>query len=217
MRTNLFTVSFLAAIIMFFTGNSAMSDQAKEPKIEIAYVAAGCFWCIQKDMDKVDGVLATEVGYLGGPESKASYKLVSEGGTGHYEALKITYDARIISYAEILDVVWVNLDPFDQSGQFCDKGPQYRAGIFTTSSTQSKIAADSKAKAQAWLAENGHADKVIVTEVLEASPFYSAEEYHQKYYIKNPLRYSFYRTTCGRDRILEEIWGDLKSLPKAPA
>ncbi len=203
----------LTFLMSIFLGSNAMSDLLKEPKLEVAYVAAGCFWCIQKDMDKVKGVVMTEVGYIGGPKDSAKYDLVSKGGTGHYEGLKITFDANVISYAEILDVVWVNLDPFDSTGQFCDKGPQYRAAIFPTSNAQTKVAFASKDKAQAWLVANGHKDQAIVTEIVDATPFYSGEDYHQDYYKKNPLRYNFYRATCGRDRVLSEIWGDLKALP----
>lgn len=204
----LFSLFFIIVII----GSHGMADSSKQQSLETAYVAAGCFWCIQKDIDKVSGVMKTEVGYIGGTKETATYDQVSSGKTKHYEALKIVFDPTVVSYGEILDVVWVNLDPHDAVGQFCDKGPQYRAAIFPSNDAQRKIAEASKQKAIAWLQAH-EKDANIVTDIIDATPFYAAEEYHQNYYKKNPLRYGFYRSTCGRDRVLETIWEGLKTLP----
>ena len=168
-----------------------------------AVLAGGCFWCMQPPYDDVDGVLGTEVGFTGGHVEDPTYQEVVQGGTGHYEAVRITYDPERIGYEEILEIFWRNIDPLDGGGQFCDRGDHYRAAIFAANDAERSAAEASKEA----LEDSGRFDQPIVTEVLDAGSFYLAEEYHQDYYKKNPLRYRFYRASCGRDGRLEELWG----------
>lgn len=168
-----------------------------------AVLAGGCFWCMQPPYDDVDGVLDTEVGFTGGHVEDPTYQEVVQGGTGHYEAVRITYDPERIGYEEILEIFWRNIDPLDGGGQFCDRGDHYRAAIFAANDAERSAAEASKEA----LEDSGRFDQPIVTEVLDAASFYLAEEYHQDYYKKNPLRYRFYRASCGRDGRLEELWG----------
>jgi len=165
-----------------------------------AIFAAGCFWCIESDFEKVEGVTSVVSGYTGGSLENPSYKQVSKGGSGHYEVIQITYDPQRISYDELLGVFWKNIDPFDAEGQFCDRGDSYRAAIFIDSEAQRLLAETSKQKTEALLGES------VVTPILNASVFYPAEDYHQDYAQKNPLRYNYYRWRCGRDQRLEEVW-----------
>lgn len=180
-------IAFTLLLLLVFMGGTPMAQTSPSPtkKTDIAYVAAGCFWCIQKDIDKVKGVLETSVGYIGGTKDTATYETVSDGNTAHYEALRIVYDPDVISYAQILDVVWVNLDPFNGTGQFCDQGSQYRAAIFPRNEEQKAIAHASKDRAAQWLKDHGHTG-VLATNIIMAQPFYDAEDYHQKYYQKKP-------------------------------
>ena len=170
---------------------------------EVAIFAGGCFWCMEPPFDKLDGVLSTVSGYIGGTAEDATYKRVSAGSTGHYEAVRIEFDPSKVDYRQLLKVFWRNIDPFDGSGQFCDKGPQYRAAIFTLTDGQRELAEASRAKLADEKGEEGR----FQTEVLPAMTFYPAEDYHQDYYIKNALRYKFYRWNCGRDQRLERVWG----------
>lgn len=165
-----------------------------------AIFAGGCFWCMQPPFDKTEGVLKTTLGYTGGNVENPTYEQVSSGGTGHVEAIQIDYDPAIVSYPELLEIYWVNVDPYTENRQFCDLGKQYRAEIFYTDEQQKIEAIASKEKKQKILGEP------IVVQIERASTFYPAEEYHQNYYKKNPVRYKFYRTTCGRDKRLREIW-----------
>jgi peptide-methionine (S)-S-oxide reductase len=158
---------------------------------------------MEPPFDKVEGVVSTTSGYTGGQKEKPTYKEVSAGGTGHYEALQVVYDPSKVSYTQLLDIFWHNVDPLTGDGQFCDKGSQYRSAIFVADAEQRRLAEESKRK----LEESKRFDKPIVTEILPAATFYPAEEYHQDYYIKNPIRYRFYRTTCGRDTRLKQVWG----------
>jgi peptide-methionine (S)-S-oxide reductase len=175
-----------------------------EPGQQAAAVfAGGCFWCMQPPFDKLDGVIATTAGYAGGSESDAHYEKVSSGHTGHFEAVQVVYDPAKVSYPKLLDVFWHDIDPYDGGGQFCDRGRQYRSAIFVRDEAERQAAQDSK---QA-LAQHGPLRKPVATEILPAQAFYPAEEYHQEYYRKNPLKYKFYRATCGRDARLEEVWG----------
>jgi peptide-methionine (S)-S-oxide reductase len=166
-----------------------------------AVFAGGCFWCMEPAFDKVLGVLSTSAGYEGGTAADATYRQVSSGTTGHVEAVRVVYDPDKVTYSQLLQVFWHNVDPFDPTGQFCDKGRQYRAAIFVGDETERQLAEASKTELQK------HRSTPVVTEILAASPFYPAEEYHQDYYRKNPLKYRFYRTTCGRDARLSEVWG----------
>ncbi len=169
----------------------------------VAIFAGGCFWCMEPPFDKLDGVLATTSGYIGGTKADPTYEQVTSGRTGHYEALQIEYDPARISYDRLLEVFWRNIDPLDASGQFCDKGPQYRAAIFALDDNQRTAADASKAA----LEKSGKLPGRIVTEILPAAKFYPAEDYHQDYYRKNPASYTYYRWSCGRDRRLERLWG----------
>jgi peptide-methionine (S)-S-oxide reductase len=177
--------------------------QAMEPRqTERAIFASGCFWCTQHDFDHVNGVIATKAGYTGGNEVNPTYEEVSSGRTGHVEAVEVTYDPAQVSYQQLLVVYWHNVDPTRNDGQFCDFGAQYRPVIFYHDETQRTLAERSK---QALIEENRI--KPIVVEILPEKTFYPAEEYHQEYYRKNPIRYKFYRYNCGRDRRLKQLWG----------
>lgn len=170
---------------------------------EEAIFAGGCFWCMQQAMDKVPGVTKTVVGYTGGKTANPTYEEVSSGSTGHFEAIEVTYDSNQVTYEALLDAFWKNVDPTDGSGQFCDKGQQYESAIFYLTPEQEKEAMASKQK----LMDSGRFPHVY-TKILPATVFYAAEEYHQDYYKKNPLRYKFYKTTCGRERRLKQVWGE---------
>ena len=168
----------------------------------IAIFAAGCFWCAEHDFENVPGVTEVISGYTGGQIKNPTYEMVSNGGTGHYEAVKVIYNPNTISYLQLLNIFWHNVDPTDTQGQFCDKGDQYRSAIFY-SDNQEKILAE---KSKDTLIQSGQF-KTIATQILPASTFYPAETYHQNYADKNPLRYKFYRYNCGRDARLKAIWG----------
>jgi len=170
----------------------------------IAILAGGCFWCMEPPFEKLDGVLSVVSGYTGGHKENPTYREVCEGKTGHAEAIEITYDANIISYDQLLDVFWMNIDPTDARGQFVDRGSQYRTGIFYLNEEQKRQAEDSRKR----LAESGRFDRPIVTEITEATAFYPAEDYHQDYYRENTVRYNVYRYNSGRDRYLKNVWGE---------
>ncbi len=181
--------------------------EAGEPPVakkgqEIAVFAGGCFWCMEKPFDAVDGVLDTTSGYTGGSVENPTYKQVSAGSTGHAEVIQVTFDPKKVSYEALLDVFWVNIDPLDAKGQFCDKGTQYRSGIFPIGEAQTKAAAESLAKITARF------DQPVATRIEPAATFYPAEDYHQDYYKTHPYRYTYYRGACGRDARLSEVWGD---------
>ena len=167
-----------------------------------AIFAGGCFWCMEPPYDKQPGVTATISGYIGGELENPSYEEISQGGTGHAEAVKIEYDPDQISYAQLLDIFWRNVDPFAVDRQFCDVGDQYRSAIFYHDEEQRELAEASKADMEARF------NREITTQIAPATNFWPAEEYHQDYYQKNPLRYKFYRYSCGRDERLEEVWGE---------
>jgi peptide methionine sulfoxide reductase msrA/msrB len=167
-----------------------------------AVFAGGCFWCTESDFEKVDGVIEAVSGYTGGHVEMPSYKQVSSGGTGHIESVKVIYDPQKISYQQLLEVFWRHVDPTDNGGQFVDRGDQYRSVIFYADMQQQAQAEASKKK----LAAAGVFDKTIVTEILPLGPFYEAEDYHQNYYKKNPLRYRYYRSRSGRDQFLKKVW-----------
>lgn len=177
---------------------------AGAPKTETAIFAGGCFWCMQPPYDKLkpQGVQSTRVGYTGGHTENPTYEETSKGDTGHLEAIEVTYDPKKISYQKLLDVFWVNIDPLDAKGQFCDKGEQYTSAIFYTSEEQKKAAELSKG------AQSKKLKAAIVTPVIQAKKFYAGEDYHQSYYTKNPVRYKFYRSNCERDARLKAVWGD---------
>ncbi|MNC45483.1 Peptide methionine sulfoxide reductase MsrA [compost metagenome] len=180
----------------------ATTSTADDPAAT-AIFAGGCFWCMESDFDKVPGVLSTTSGYTGGSLANPTYEQVSAGGSGHIESVLVRFDPAQTSYAKLLAAFWPNIDPLTATGQFCDIGSQYRSAIFYRSPEQQRLAEASKAQLQA----SGRFAKPVVTEILPAGTFYPAEKYHQDYYRKNPLRYHFYRTRCGRDARLEELWG----------
>jgi peptide-methionine (S)-S-oxide reductase len=169
-----------------------------------AVFAGGCFWCMEPPFDQTKGVISVTSGYSGGKKANPTYKEVSSGGTGHYEVIEVLYDPAVVSYSQLLGVFWRQIDPLDNEGQFCDKGPHYRSGIFVSNPEERVQAEQSKAELQK---SARFSKQKIVTEVMDASVFYPAEEYHQKYYQKNPIRYKYYRTSCGRDKRLEQVWG----------
>jgi len=169
---------------------------------DTAIFAGGCFWCMEPPYDKLDGVLSTTSGYTSGSVVNPTYEQVSAGGTGHTEAMQVVFDPSRVTYDRLLHVFWRNIDPFARNQQFCDRGSQYRSGIYPRTALQ-KAAAETSLRALA-----ARFSQPIATEIVAATRFYSAEEYHQDYYMKNPVRYKFYRASCGRDKRLEEIWGD---------
>ena len=170
----------------------------------VAVFAGGCFWCMQPPYDKLPGVISTEAGYTGGHTSQPTYRQVSAGGTGHAEAVRITYDPRKVGYPKLLDVFWHNIDPVAVNRQFCDVGDQYRSAIFPIGPQQQSEAEASLRAIQA----DPRFKRPIATRIEPATTFYPAEEYHQAYYRKNPLRYKYYRYGCGRDQRLQQIWGN---------
>lgn len=171
---------------------------------EKATFAGGCFWCMESPFEKLEGVKEVVSGYTGGDKENPTYKEVSAGGTGHLEAIQIIYDSSKITYTELLDVFWKQVDPTDPNGQFVDRGQQYKTAIFYHNEEQKKLAEKSKEK----LDKSGKYERQIVTQIVQASKFYRAEEYHQDYYKKNPIRYKFYRYNSGRDRYLKKMWED---------
>ena len=183
---------------------AATAAGADASQLATATFAGGCFWCMQPPFDHLDGVVSTTVGYTGGTVPNPTYEQVSAGGTGHAESIEVRYDPRKVTYASLLDVFWHNVDPLTANGQFCDMGNQYRTAIFYHDDEQRRLAEESKAA----LERSGRfGQQPIVTEIVPAGPFYPAEDYHQSYYEKNPLRYKFYRYNCGRDERLEKLWG----------
>ena len=175
-----------------------------------ATFAGGCFWCMEAPFDKVPGVVSTTSGYAGGRVRNPTYEQVSEGSTGHTEVLQVAYDPAKVSYEHLVEVFWRNVDPTDRGGQFCDRGRQYRTGIFYEGGAQKRAAEASKRAPEA----SGRLKKPVVTEIVPLEAFYPAEEYHQDFYKKSPVRYTSYRAGCGRDRRLEELWG--KEAVKGP-
>jgi peptide methionine sulfoxide reductase msrA/msrB len=175
----------------------------------IATLAGGCFWCTESDLEKVPGVAKVISGYTGGKKENPAYEEVSAGGTGHLEAIQVYYDPQQVTYAQLLDVFWRHIDPTDPGGQFVDRGSQYRGAIFYHDPEQKRLAEQSKEA----LNRSGKFTKPIVTEILALGTFYEAEEYHQDYYKKNPIRYRYYRHGSGRDRFLQEVWGKEKAAP----
>ncbi len=183
------------------SGESAASTMTATA-VDTAIFAGGCFWCMEPPYDKLDGVLSTTSGYTSGAEVNPTYEQVSAGRTGHTEAVQVVFNPARVTYDRLLHVFWRNIDPFARDRQFCDVGSQYRSGIYPRSASQ-KAAAEASLRTVA-----ARFSQPIATEIVAATPFYAAEEYHQDYYMKNPLRYKFYRGGCGRDGRLEEIWGD---------
>ena len=173
---------------------------------ETIVLAGGCFWCLEHDLEKLAGVEEAVSGYSGGRVASPSYGQVSSGNTGHLEVVEVTFDSRILPLEELLQAFWRNIDPLDNGGQFCDRGEQYTSAIFVTTPQQRLVAEASLEAAQDQLG-----DQSVVTPILDASPFYPAEDYHQNYAENHSLRYNYYRWSCGRDRRLKEVWGNAKA------
>ena len=179
----------------------AASAPASTQALQVATFGGGCFWCMEPPFDKLNGVVSTTSGYIGGSVANPTYDQVSAGGTGHAEVLQVKYDPSKVTYAKLLQVFWRNIDPLTPNRQFCDEGSQYRSAIFFHDAGQRRAAEASKR------ALDGRFRQAIVTEIVAATAFYPAEAYHQNYYTKNPVRYKFYRSRCGRDDRLKEVWG----------
>ena len=175
--------------------------QAKGEVTAAAVFAGGCFWCTESDFDHMPGVIQTLSGYTGGRVANPTYEQVSAGGTGHIEAVRVVYNPRGVSYANLVERFFATIDPLDAGGQFCDRGDQYRSAIFVANATERRIAEAAKARVERRLGRR------VATQILPRGAFYRAEEYHQDYYRKNPVRYRFYRWNCGRDARLEQVWG----------
>lgn len=195
---------FAAALAAAFVtmGGLSASAQSNAGDTKIATFAGGCFWCIESDFDKVPGVLKTVSGYTGGTTENPTYKTVTYGNSGHHEALQVTYDPKKVSYAQLLTVFWHSVDPTDGGGQFCDRGVSYETAVFVHDDEQRRLAEASKAQAMKDLG------KPLATPVETAGKFYPAEDYHQDYHTRNPLRYKYYRWNCGRNQKVRKIWGD---------
>jgi peptide methionine sulfoxide reductase msrA/msrB len=211
-----FAIVLLAGMFLIRFADSksnAMEEQAKgrpapenQSNLQTATFAGGCFWCTQADFEKVPGVVKVVAGYTGGHQENPTYQEVSAGGTGHVEAVQVTYDPAKVSYKQLLDYFWRHVDPTDPNGQFVDRGSQYRSVIFYHDKEQKREAEESKQE----LEKSGPFTKPIVTQILPFTKFYPAEEYHQDYYKKNPVRYKFYRWNSGRDQFLTRVWGKEK-------
>jgi peptide-methionine (S)-S-oxide reductase len=198
---SVFILSLLAMTIS--TSADETSVAATDSNTSVATFAGGCFWCMEGPFDKLEGVVSTTSGYTGGHTKNPTYKQTSTGKTGHTEAVQIVYDPEQVSYEKLLDVFWHNIDPTTPDQQFCDRGSQYRSEIFYHDDEQKQLAEASKST----LKKNKPFNAPIVTQVTRASTFYAAEDYHQDYYKKNPIRYRYYRHGCGRDKRLEQLWG----------
>ena len=204
MKSNTFRILLACALFMALLAHQARTaDSAGDSRRETATLAGGCFWCLEEALDKVDGVLSTTSGYTGGQKASPTYEEVSAGGTGHTESVQVMYDPQKVSYATLLDVFWHNIDPTIPDQQFCDKGHQYRSAIFYHDHNQKRLAEESKQRAD----KSKPFKEAIVTEITPASEFYPAEEYHQNFYQKNPIRYKLYKYNCGRAQRLEALWG----------
>jgi peptide-methionine (S)-S-oxide reductase len=185
-------------LVLAMVGAAGAQDA---PERAMATFAGGCFWCTEADFDKVPGVISTTSGYTGGHVANPSYEQVSAGGTGDAESVEVVYDSNKVSYRQLLTFYWHHVDPTVKNRQFCDVGAQYRTAIFVRNDEERKLAEASKKQVEAEL------KKPIYTEIAAAGPFYKAEDYHQDFYIKNPVKYKFYRWNCGRDQRLEQLWG----------
>ena len=183
--------------------SSRDATAAETSTTTVATFAGGCFWCTESDFEKVPGVISAVSGYTGGTTVNPSYEDVSAGGTGHAESVEVRYDPSKVSYAQLLEYYWKHVDPTVKNQQFCDTGSQYRTAIFFHDDEQRRLAEASKVS----LEKSGRLKSPIYTEIVKAGPFYPAEEYHQDYYKKNPVRYKFYRNGCGRDQRLKQLWG----------
>ncbi len=197
-------VCILSLMAMTISSADEAAPTTENINTSVATFAGGCFWCMEGPFDKLQGVISTTSGYTGGHTKNPTYKQTSTGGTGHTEAVQIVYDPEQVSYEKLLDVFWHNIDPTTPDQQFCDRGSQYRSEIFYHDDEQKQLAEASKST----LEKNKPFNAPIITQVTKASTFYAAEDYHQDYYKKNPIRYRYYRHGCGRDKRLEQLWGE---------
>ena len=197
------TVLTVATFLIGAWNLQSTSQAAADAAISKAYFAGGCFWCMEEAFEKVEGVLSATSGYMGGTVANPSYEEVSAGRTGHAESVEVVYDPAKVSYQKLLDAFWRNVDPITPNAQFCDHGSQYRSAIFFQTDEE-KHASDTSKQA---IEQSKRFTEPIVTQIVMASQFYPAEEYHQDFYKKNPIRYKFYKYSCGRAQRLEELWG----------
>jgi peptide-methionine (S)-S-oxide reductase len=208
-RTQTLSVFLMAVATATLVAGSYLaagpSSSASAPATATATVAAGCFWCVEADFDKLPGVVKTTSGYTGGARKNPSYEQVSAGGTGHAEAVQIQFDPAKVTYEQVLDYFWRHVDPFSGGGQFCDRGDQYRPAIFTHDAEQQRVAEASKVKIETLFTRK------VAVQIVPATTFYAAEEYHQDYYRKNPIQYRAYRMGCGRDGRLDQVWKGIQS------
>lgn len=192
-------IELLGLSVILIAADTAMAAV----NLEKATFAGGCFWCMEQPFDKIPGVVSVTSGYTGGREKNPTYEEVSAGGTGHAEAVRVVYDPARVTYEKLLNVFWHNIDPTAKDRQFCDIGNQYRSAIFYHNEVQQRLAMQSKS----LLEKNKTFKEPVVTGIVPATEFYPAEDYHQHYYRKNPIRYKYYRFICGRDQRLKELWG----------
>ena len=197
-------INFLLIFGMTGTAQSQSKQTSSNAGLAEAIFAGGCFWCMEHPCDELEGVKFTTSGYIGGHKKNPTYPQVSSGGTGHTEAVLIVYDPKKIGYEDLLKVFWRNIDPLTPNRQFCDSGSQYRTGVFYHNEEHKRLAEESKKAIE----KSGRFSQPIVTEITAATKFYPAEDYHQDYYEKNPVRYAIYRYSCGRDRRLNALWGE---------
>ena len=197
------SVSVIATAANQTSTETAKQQTIPESETAVAIFAGGCFWCMEHPFDETEGVISTTSGYTGGKELNPTYKQVAYGKTGHTESVKVVYDPKKVSYEKLLKIYWPNVDPTTNDRQFCDPGRQYRPAIFYLNEEQKRLALESEAQ----INETKTFKEPLLVEITQASTFYPAEGYHQDYYLKNPLRYKYYRAACRRDSRLEELWG----------
>jgi peptide-methionine (S)-S-oxide reductase len=190
-------IAIATAVLLGALGGGLRAEETKT-----AIFAGGCFWCVESDFDRIPGVTKTVSGYTGGSVPDPTYAQVTAEGTGHFEAVRITYDPSRVGYAELLTAFWHSVDPTDPDGQFCDRGESYRTAVFVADEEERRLAETSKRAAEATLG------KPVVTTIAAAGPFFPAEDYHQDYYKKNPMQYHYYRWACGRNKRIEQLWGE---------
>lgn len=195
----LYVVALVLAALA--SGRSTVAAADAKPAPAKATFAGGCFWCMEAEFEKLPGVVSVTSGYTGGSVKNPTYEQVSSGGTGHAESVEVLFDPSMVTYEKLVEIFWENIDPLTENGQFCDHGEQYRTAIFFHDDAQRRVAEESKKRVEQKLKAK------VVTQIVPASVFYPAEEYHQDYSRKNPFRYGLYRKGCGRDELLEQIWG----------
>ena len=193
---------WLCAVALAGSAAAQQPAAGSSAKLATAIFAGGCFWCVEADFEKLPGVVSAESGYTGGQLKNPTYEQVSHGGTGHAESVRVSYDPTKVTYRQLLDYFWHHIDPTVKDRQFCDGGNQYRSAIFYHDDEQRRLAEESKQRIAERLGQR------IATEIVPATQFFPAEEYHQRYHEKNPVRYRLYRWNCGRDQRLREVWGD---------